>query len=284
MSKGVKMIKFISAQGDKEIESKIEPFKFPGGEWHLKLPDTNETPLYAFVSFDPKNSELTTELIVLGLWVDWCHSLNSKAIILMPYLPAARADRGTPFGGKIYANIINSLNADEIRIFDPHSEIVPKLINNLTIITPTHTITKNIIKKNNITGIICPDKGAHNRAYDVASKNNLPIFTGNKMREFETGKILDYTIDLSNAPKDGMLLVVDDVCDGGGTFTYLAEQARLPKERLALWVSHGIFSGNAQQLNNYYEKIYTSNSLIPLNNINQTIFDILPDMLNSNNN
>lgn len=256
------------------IHSKVEPFKFPGGEWHLRLPN-NEIPDYAYVVND---NDIAKDIILLGLWADWCHSLNCKAVVKMPYLPAARADRGTPFSGKVYANLINSLDIDEIIVFDPHSDIVPSLINNVKVVNSARVIKNQIFGKSGYTtytGIICPDEGAKGRATEVAEMANLPVYQAKKVRDFDTGKILDYQPgEVLNAPKDGRYLVVDDICDGGGTFKFLAETIEIPRSQLGLWVSHGIFSGNAEQLNNYYGEIYTTDSVTPINDIGATTIHI----------
>jgi phosphoribosylpyrophosphate synthetase len=53
---------------------------------------------------------------------------------------------------------------------------------------------------------------------------------------------------------------VDDICDGGGTFTGLAITMGLPRERVELLVSHGVFSKGAERLGQYYRLIHTTNS------------------------
>lgn len=266
------MIRFVSknAQGW-ETTSQVRPFKFPGGEWHLDITKTQgEKPKYAYITFNMARGDMLDDLMQAALWVDWCHSLGEKATILMPYLPAARADRGTPFGAKVYANFINSMGADKVIIFDPHSEIAPNLINNAIIVEATKVV-KQIIPlaegKSKISAIIAPDAGAVDRAGKVAEDMGLPLIKASKKRDFETGRLSHYDIDLKGAPEEGVFLVVDDICDGGGTFRLLAENSGLPKERLALWVSHGIFSGAAPSLLEKYSSVYTSDSLVAYGNI-----------------
>ncbi len=40
----------------------------------------------------------------------------------------------------------------------------------------------------------------------------------------------------------------------------LAQATGLPKERLDLWVSHGVFSGRAAQITSAYGRIFTTDS------------------------
>ena len=93
------------------VNSAVEPFQFPGGEWHLRTPE-NETPTVATIhGADADN------LVILGLWADWARSLGAETIAHIPYLPAARADRGVPFGARVYADLINAAQVDEVVVF-----------------------------------------------------------------------------------------------------------------------------------------------------------------------
>jgi len=83
------------------------------------------------------------------------------------------------------------------------------------------------------------------------------VFKAEKKRDFETGQLTGFTCE---ELLEGRYLVVDDICDGGGTFRGLAAATGLPKENLDLWVSHGVFSGAAGELNNHYGNIFCTDS------------------------
>ncbi|QIK63332.1 ribose-phosphate pyrophosphokinase [Leucobacter viscericola] len=233
--------------------SAAEPFRFPGGEWHLRVP-TAEAPAFARVTGCDAN-----DLVVLGLWADWVHSLGHRAVAHLPYLPAARADRGTPFGAQVYANLINTCNLDEVVVFDPHSPVAPSLINNVRIVESTAVIAERVIPSGNYEAILAPDAGAVHRAQLVADRMGLPLFTATKSRDFDTGKLTGFHAP-ENLPRLGRVLVVDDICDGGGTFMGLAKATGLHRDQLDLWVSHGIFSGRAPQLRESYGTVFTTDS------------------------
>ena len=59
-----------------------------------------------------------------------------------------------------------------------------------------------------------------------------------------------------------IILVVDDICDGGGTFLLLAEALRKAgiDNNLELYVSHGIFSKGTDIIYKSFYPIYTTNS------------------------
>ncbi|RYF48025.1 MAG: phosphoribosyltransferase [Cytophagaceae bacterium] len=60
-------------------------------------------------------------------------------------------------------------------------------------------------------------------------------------------------------------LIVDDICDGGGTFIGLAAELRkLNPERISLAVSHGIFSKGIDPLTNWLDHVYTTDSFSTL--------------------
>lgn len=237
-------------------KNRLEFFQFPGGELHLRAGSEGAPPsLAVVVGTDPK------DLLKLALWADYVrvHDLTPRAFV--PYLPAARADRGAPFGAKVYADFINVAGLSEIVVFDPHSEVGPALVNKVRVVTPTRVILDTVLSQKRVgefAGVIAPDEGAVGRAKAVADAAGLPLYRAKKQRDFDTGKILGLTVDA--LPDEGKLLVVDDICDGGGTFKLLAAKTNLPPERLELWVSHGIFSGTAHELQDHYSTIWTTNS------------------------
>ena len=260
-------VKFMDKRPDGfACDSRIVPFKFPGGETHLRVPDDyDDVPYYATV----KGADMD-DYMALAMWSDVHRSIqsydvNPSRVALIPYLPGARADRGWPFGARVYADFLNSLDLTQIITFDPHSEVMPGLLGKrLKVINSSHTV-KNAIQgyhgdlSNDYVGVIAPDKGAYARAKETAQVMHLPLFQAEKHRDFETGKLSGFSCE--PLPDKGRLLVVDDICDGGGTFMGLAEATGVHRSRLTLFVSHGIFSGNkVQNLWEYYSKIITTDS------------------------
>lgn len=250
-------IKFYAQQTDgSAAQSAIEPFQFPGGEWHLRLPDDSETASYAQVTGCDAD-----DLVLLGLWADAVGQLGQCAVAHIPYLPAARADRGNPFGAKVYAELINAAGLDEVVAFDPHSPVAPSLVNNIKIVYSAQVIA-DVLRERVVGGefsaVLAPDAGAVDRASRAAEALGLPLFTATKTRDFDSGKLTNFQVP--ELPTRGKILVVDDICDGGGTFRGLATAAAIGRDRLALWVSHGIFSGQADQLTEHFSEIWTTDS------------------------
>lgn len=256
----------------------FESMFFPAGEAHIKVANENDGkgPLTEVARVYGADGN---DLMLLGMWADACHrradarhkrfpgEAPNRMVIVMPYLPGARADHGdfVPFGAGVYADFINSLSADEVICFDPHSPVLPELTS-ATVIDSTRLVRQHVVGKlrddcaQRYDGIIAPDKGAVDRASKVAAACHLPLYRAEKRRDPDTGRLSGFTCE---PLPEGRFLVVDDICDGGGTFMGLADATGLPPERLGLYVSHGVFSGNAPQLNDRYGEVWTTDSFAP---------------------
>lgn len=228
---------------------------FPAGERHIKTQqESTQVPSHVLVSGADAN-----DFVSAAMWIDYAHQGGHTITAQIPYLPGARQDRGTPFGAKVYANLINSMGADRVLCFDPHSPVMPALLENLTVLHSDEVIAASLPNQGrDYVGVIAPDAGAVERARRAADALGLPLYQATKVRDFATGKLSSF--ECEELPETGRLLVVDDICDGGGTFMGLAQSTGLSKERLDLWVSHGVFSGRAAQLTEAYGRIFTTDS------------------------
>ncbi|CCJ77069.1 Ribose-phosphate pyrophosphokinase [Cronobacter muytjensii 530] len=65
--------------------------------------------------------------------------------------------------------------------------------------------------------------------------------------------------------KDKAVLIVDDLCDAGGTFIGSAQVLRDAGARsVSLYVTHGVFSKGVENLlNNGIDQLYTTTSFAP---------------------
>jgi ribose-phosphate pyrophosphokinase len=276
--------KAITASGGL-IKSALSSFTFPAGEKHIKCEEQRELEPTEIAVLQIEPDTMHDDLFQLAMWSQYLLTTKSKSVLVMPYFPGARADRGTPFGARTYAQFIGEMWIDQVIIYDPHSEVIvgelklwsydngisDKAI--ITVVRPHEVLnTRNskIVMPNKYDGIIAPDKGAHDRANGVAEAFGIPLFTAEKSRDFETGKLTGFKIDL---PDTGHFLIVDDICDGGGTFLGLASV--VPKDvKLDLYVSHGVFSKDAlPNLAKVFNNIFTTNSYAPLRQLNDLGMD-----------
>ncbi|WP_204343977.1 ribose-phosphate diphosphokinase [Psychroserpens algicola] len=238
-------------------------FTFSGGEPHIKilsnLNDIDEVSVTTRIqSFN--------DMGLLVIAIDALRRMTIKRIhLLLPYMPAARQDRvmipGESLSVKVYADIINSLNLESVTIFDPHSEVAPALLNNCKVISNFKFIEQVIKDINSEVILISPDGGALKKIYKVSELlGGLSVVECSKKRNVKNGKLEGFKVyedDLFG--KD--CLIVDDICDGGGTFIGLAEELKTKNAgRLYLAVSHGIFSKGVSVLNKYFTTMYTTDS------------------------
>lgn len=241
----------------------FEHFVFKGGEPHIKI--LSDLSVVTHVTITTRINSFEAMGFLL-LATDALRRMGIKHIdLLLPYMPAARQDRvmvlGESLSVKVYADVINAMAFDKVTVFDPHSEVTPAVLNNCKVVT-NHTFVKQVIEDiNTELTLISPDGGALKKIYKVSAfLGGIPVVEGSKQRNVTNGKLEGfkvYTDDL----KGRDCLIVDDICDGGGTFMGLASALKEKNAgNLYLAVSHGIFSKGYDALLQHFTKIYTTNS------------------------
>lgn len=190
------------------------------------------------------------------------HLFIKKKVLIIPYLMGARFDRvmqyGDSFDLEVIANIINMCGFERVELFDVHSDVATSLIknsvnySNLSIVREHYKIEDTIL--------ICPDAGAAKKigGYFTANPNIVDVVYCIKSRDLSNGNLTIKVLEPEKC-KDRNCLIIDDICDGGGTFIGIAEQIQ-PKY-LTLMVTHGIFSQGFKKLEKYFQSIVTTNSL-----------------------
>lgn len=183
-----------------------------------------------------------------------------RKLLTIPYLMAARYDRlmqpGDSFDLEVIAGLINSCGFEKVELLDVHSTVALKLINNSTNISNRFLVDR-YTKKDAV--LICPDKGAKSKINDYLdwNKNLVDVVYCDKSRDLPTGKI---TLTVTEAEKcrGRNCVIIDDLCDGGGTFLAIAGQ--IAPAHLTLIVTHGIFSKGFAELEKCFDEIIASNS------------------------
>jgi ribose-phosphate pyrophosphokinase len=245
------------------IPSKATPFAFPGGERSIKYVEGDLSgEEYALVRGADAN-----DYVSLQMWAEIAKFSGGKAHAVIPYLPGARDDRGDFFGAFHYVNLITAGAFDSLIFFDGHSRVMPSMLtrgagDRQRVEVHAASVIHRVLGDWRPDFIIAPDKGAVARAGSVARVLDLPLIKFEKKRDFETGKLSGFHA-IDAVPETGHGLIVDDICDAGGTFLGVAIASGLPRARLSLYVSHGIFSGGPSrntELEQAFDKIYTTDS------------------------
>lgn len=211
---------------------------FPGGEPHLNVdcPDDIDGRHLLIDSRVGSFNDLGETLVA----ADALGRLGAASVSLFcPYLPGARQDRGAPLTASVYARLINSAGFAHVVAVDPHSWVMPALMERLTVIPAEAVVPAELLSGDNVV-LVCPDAGATKRVEAVADHFGLAVLYGRKHRDPATGKLSGFSCD--PVPDGAIVVVIDDICDGGGTFLGLADALGQPRERLRLWTTHGIYS------------------------------------------
>lgn len=191
----------------------------------------------------------------------------------IPFVPGSRQDRLTNgkntdflFTAKSMCKMINEREIP-VEVFDPHSDVLSALLNSPHIKTSSHIFNEcksKVFSIRDYDGLISPDAGSEKKVMSIAKKfciNSVIYFS--KLRDISTGKISDLSISRDeNKIKNGKYIVIDDICDGGGTFISLAKSNLLNDVRIDLYITHGIFSKGTEELLKHYNKIICTDSVI----------------------
>ena len=244
----------------------VEPHLFNGGELNIQLPD--QFGFYDRIEIIANIAD-AEGIMTLALVQDAIQRLAPTAVALyLGYVPYARQDRicnvGESLAIKVFCNMINAMEFDEVIILDPHSDVTPALLDNCLIRNPEDILERPLHLQNLLTfkkvSLVAPDAGATKKVEKVSQHfGGLEIIQGMKKRDVKTGKLSGFEYYGDVEGKD--LLIVDDICDGGGTFIGLAKELlKGGANTLSLYVSHGIFSKGLYELDEHFDKIYTTDS------------------------
>ncbi len=205
-----------------------------------------------------------------------------KVNLYIPYCIGGRSDRKFQEGGVNYiktviAPIINLQNFGEVTIMDPHSDVLEACINNFVKVynfgvakmALDDVIGGEMGAKDNLC-LVSPDAGAYKKIFDVATWFGIDkIITATKVRDLKTGKILHTEVPVLDQHNDIKYVIVDDICDGGRTFIEIAKAIKgsRPTAKIYLVITHGIFSAGFSELGDYFDGIYTTNSIKDISDV-----------------
>ena len=241
--------------------------QFSGGERHVQLGQLPSEPRFV-IQAAIQNSNDLMDLLLLKNALDNAYEESVRINLEVPYLPYARQDRvcapGQAFSLKLMAELLESLNFENLVIWDCHSDKGLELtgaqnVKPLEIIKSSDELTQ--LLQSDETVLVCPDKGALSRCEDIKQGLHLTgMVRCEKRRDPATGKIT-HTEVLCDDLTGKCAVITDDICDGGFTFIKIAEQLRAKNvDRVVLFVTHGIFSKGLDVFDGLIDQIYTTNS------------------------
>jgi ribose-phosphate pyrophosphokinase len=233
------------------------------------------------------NSFQDLELIICA--ASALRELGVKIIDLyIPYCLGGRSDRKFAEGGfnyikNVIAPIINMQKFNSVTILDPHSDVLEACLDNFRKVDNVGLVRWSLAdyfaRRGGIFSeqdldrvkLISPDAGALKKVYNVAENLNYtePIVIAAKHRDMATGQITHTEVPLGETSSSDDFFILDDICDGGRTFTEIAKVIKANvwpngehhEGKIFLIVTHGIFSAGYEELEKYFDMIYTTNSI-----------------------
>jgi len=202
----------------------------------------------------------TLERFVAALY--WVDALAERGHpippLVLPMIPGSRQDRINPSGDYLFtlksvAKALNARRFPSVTVLDPHSDVGPALIDRCQVVAASFASDRKY------DGVIAPDGGAEKRAYRIASSLGVPLYHAWKSRDVKTGALAGFGIEPLPA---GNYLVVDDICDGGGTFIGLADLIDARGARADLYVTHGLFTKGTKPLLDRFACVFCTDSVI----------------------
>lgn len=230
-------------------------FTFAAGEPHIilskyLLEDSGWYEPEVNIEFNFSRSEDIFELLLLANTL-WGNDVAVNQLIL-PYMPFGQADRvnepGECFSLRLFCIMVNNIiQAKEVIVYDPHSDVTPALLNNCTVVEQwelflpilrqfQHTLSSDFY-------LISPDAGASKKIYKTLKHVMCcGVIQCDKIRNTVTGEITGTNVYCEDF--EGMdAVIIDDICIGGRTYT---EIAKIMHQRncgkLFLYTTNGIYS------------------------------------------
>lgn len=182
------------------------------------------------------------------------------------YLMSMRMDRvidfNAPFTLKVVGGVIKNMCAEIVTVHEPHSERTKLEIGEEGIGCVSEEIPLMRECLEGKVQVCFPDKGAEVRYKDAFILKPIPFLIGEKQRNIETGKIEKIYIKNPEDYKGLPVMVMDDLCDAGGTFLGIASSIREidPDAKLSISVVHMVNRKGIENLSSAYDQVYFTNS------------------------
>lgn len=269
----------------------IKQSTFPAGERYLRITDESILELSSDVGLKYNAMHITVTpldaksdtIIDLLLLKDAIQHIDPRitTFVNFDYLPYGRQDRvcapGESDSLKVFINIISKAY-DKISILDAHNAKFP-YPENVLLMKPNYdnfipVFNNNLNLKEFIregTAIVQVDAGARDRCIKAAEElrvDNIIIFDKQRVEGRIIHKLKSDSL-MYSPKKIKTFIVIDDICDGGGTFLSVASELNKinTEAEVILVITHGIFSAGFDKLREYYKEIFVHNNSFNLDHL-----------------
>ena len=197
---------------------------------------------------------VTERLMEVLVCCDACKRASAGEInIVLPYFGYARQDRKAkprqPITAKLVADLLQTAGANRLITIDLHASQIQGFFNipidDLTAVPMLGQYFKSMNLKLSDVVVVSPDHGGTTRARNLASILDAPIAIIDKRRP--RPNVVEAQSVIGDV-KDKICIVVDDICDTGGSLVAGCEilKDHGAKEIYAA-ITHGVFSKEAIQ-------------------------------------
>ena len=224
--------------------------RFSDGEVFVEIYD-NIRGADAFV-MQPTSHPANDNVMELLIIIDALKRASARRITAtMPYFGYARQDRKTaartPISAKLVANLLTEAGADRILTMDLHSGQIQGFFDipadNLSAVPVFALDIRSRYAKISEVVIVSPDVGGVIRARDLAGRLGAGLAVVDKRR---SGPGRAEAVSVIGEVEERHCILVDDICDSGGTLAEAAAQMMGQGARsVSAYVSHGVLSGSA---------------------------------------
>lgn len=242
--------------------------RYPDGQQDIELNEEYFSYTEKVKILSRMRSWLDIELIICATAA--LERLEVQSVELyIPYLLGARCDRlfkkgGTNYLRDVMSNIINAQGYSKVSVLDVHNVAVSdSCINKLNPIDNSDLVNWALDDIQEPYVLVCPDEGAGKKIYplldQIGYKDEVVICSKKRVN----GRVVDTNINNLVNCEGKAVVIIDDICDGGRTFIEIAKKSELLLNgtNRYLIVSHGIFSAGYEELGEYFNRIYCTNSV-----------------------
>ena len=214
----------------------------------------------------PTDQNLMELLIMIDTFV---RASAERVTAVIPYFGYARSDKKdrprVPIAAKLVSNLITKAGASRILTIDLHASQIQGFFD----IPVDHLYAAPIVveyfKNNPIENLIvvAPDTGGAERARAYAKRLDAGLALCDKRRErANEADVMNIVGDV----RGKNCLIVDDMCDTGGTICKVAEALhKAGANEIFAVFTHGVLSGTAHEkiANSFLKKVIVTNTIPP---------------------
>lgn len=212
----------------------------------------------------PSDSHLMELLIMIDAFI---RASAERVTAVIPYFGYARSDKKdrprVPISAKLVSNLITKAGAQRVLTIDLHASQIQGFFD----IPVDHLYAAPVVvqyfKDNPIENLIVvsPDTGGAERARAYAKRLDAGLALCDKRRE--RANIAD-VMNIVGDVKGKNCLIIDDMCDTGGTICKVAEALhKAGANEISACFTHGVLSGNAVENieNSHLKKVIVTNTI-----------------------